>query len=56
MIKREEMLNLLQVTCDCKKLLEVTSESGASNWFNAIPLKKYGFHLEKNKPSEMVFI
>ena len=30
-----------------KKLHEVTSEAGASSWLNAIPLKRYGFHLEK---------
>lgn len=29
------------------KLLDTTSEAGASSWLNAIPLKQYGFYLDK---------
>lgn len=29
------------------KILEIISEKGTSNWLSTIPLKKYGFYLEK---------
>ena len=39
-----------------KKLLEVSSEVGASSWLNAIPLKKYGFHLEKQSFRDALYL
>ena len=41
---------------DRKKLLEITSEIGASSWLNAIPLKKYGFHLEKQAFRDALYL
>ena len=39
-----------------KQLLEVSSEVGASSWLNAIPLKKYGFHLEKQSFRDALYL
>ena len=41
---------------DQKKLLEVTSEVGASSWLNAIPLKRYGFHLDKQSFRDALYL
>ena len=45
-----------QMNNNQKKLLEVTSEVGASSWLNAIPLKKYGFHLEKQSFRDALYL
>ena len=45
-----------QMNQDHKKLLEITSEIGASSWLNAIPLKRYGFHLEKQSFRDSLYL
>ena len=45
-----------QMNQDQKKLLEITSEIGASSWLNAIPLKRYGFHLEKQSFRDALYL
>ena len=45
-----------QMNNDQKRRLEVTSEVGASSWLNAIPLKRYGFHLEKQSFRDALYL
>ena len=44
------------LTRERRKLLEVTSEVGAASWLNAIPLKRYGFHLEKQAFRDALYL
>ena len=52
--KQEEVQQ--QLTRERRKLLEVTSEVGAASWLNAIPLKRYGFHLDKQAFRDALFL
>ena len=45
-----------QMDNDQRRRLEVTSEVGASSWLNAIPLKRYGFHLEKQSFRDALYL
>ena len=45
-----------QMNNNQKRRLEVTSEVGASSWLNAIPLKRYGFHLEKQSFRDALYL
>ena len=45
-----------QMNNDQKRRLKVTSEVGASSWLNAIPLKRYGFHLEKQSFRDALYL
>ena len=45
-----------QMQNDQKRQLEIISEVGASSWLNAIPLKRYGFHLEKQSFRDALYL
>ena len=45
------LLNPLQL-----KVLEAVSEAGASSWMNAVPLKQYGFHLDKQAFRDALYL
>ena len=51
--REEAKLNYVREQLDSQKLkiLEATTEKGASSWLNALPLKDHGFYLQVSAPN-----
>ncbi|MCH2405735.1 MAG: hypothetical protein MK200_06040, partial [Nitrosopumilus sp.] len=53
----DQLANIkVSLNAEKNKLLEAISEAGASSWLNAIPLKQYGFHLDKEAFRDVLFL
>ena len=44
------------LTTQQKRIIECTSEKGASSWLSALPLQKYDFYLDKQSFRDALFL